>query len=80
MVNMFGKLSPVSELVWALEVLSSPVLTSLSVDFTEKNKRVISDFSVQQLQLKQQRKNIEESFLPFPNLHVSQLRSSQPSE
>lgn len=56
MVDMFGILSPVSELVWALEVLSSPVLTSLSVDFTEKNKRVISDFSVQQLQLKQQRK------------------------
>lgn len=54
MVDMFGILSPVSELVWALEVLSSPVLTSLSVDFTEKNKRVISDFSVQQLQLKQQ--------------------------
>lgn len=47
MVDMFGILSPVSELVWALEVLSSPVLTSLSVDFTEKNKRVISDFSVQ---------------------------------
>lgn len=47
MVDMFGILSPVSELVWAPEVLSSPVLTSLSVDFTEKNKRVISDFSVQ---------------------------------
>lgn len=25
-------------------------------------------------------KKIEESFLPLPNLHVSQLRSSQPSE
>lgn len=56
MVDMFGIFSPVSELVWALEVLSSPVLTSLPVDLTEKNKRVISDFSVQQLQLKQQRK------------------------
>lgn len=79
MVDMFGILSPVSELVWALEVLSSPVLMSLSVDYTEKNKRVI--FSVQQLQLKQQRKKkIAEFFLPFPNLHVSQLRSSQPSE
>lgn len=41
MVGMFGILSPVSELVWALEVLSSPVLTNLSVDYTEKNKRVI---------------------------------------
>lgn len=59
MVDMFGILSPLSQLVWAchsLEVLSSPVLMSLSVDFTEKSKRVISDFSVQQLQLKQQRK------------------------
>lgn len=77
MVDMFGILSPVSDLAWALEVLSNPVLTSLSVDYTDKNKRVI--FSVQQFKLKQQReKNIEESFLPFPNLHVSQLRSSQP--
>lgn len=57
-----GILSPVSELVWALEVLSSPVLTSLSVDFTEKNKRVISDFSVQQLQLKQQWKKKLQNF------------------
>lgn len=40
MVDMFGILSPVSEL-GALEVLSSPVLKSLSVDYTEKNKRVI---------------------------------------
>lgn len=62
MVDMFGILSPVSELVWALEVLSSPVLTSLSVDFTEKNKRVISDFSVQQLQLKQQWKKKLQNF------------------
>lgn len=62
MVDMFGILSPVSELVWALEVLSSPALTSLSVDFTEKNKRVISDFSVQQLQLKQQWKKKLQNF------------------
>lgn len=54
MVDMFGIPSPVSDLAWALEVLSNPVLTSLSVDYMEKNKRVI--FSVQQLQLKQQRK------------------------
>lgn len=54
MVDMFGIPSPVSDLAWALEVLSNPVLTSLSVDYMEKNKRVI--FSVQQLQLKQLRK------------------------
>lgn len=62
----FGILSPVSELVWVLEVLSSPVLMSLSVDFTEKNKRVISDFSVQQLQIKQQRKKNCRIFPSFP--------------
>lgn len=79
---MFGILSPVSELEWArhsLGVLSSPMLMSLSVGFTEKNKRVVSNFSAQYLQLKQQRKKIK-SFLLFPNLHVSQLKSSQPSE
>lgn len=54
MVDMFGIPSPVSDLAWALEVLSNSVLTSLSVDYMEKNKRVI--FSVQQLQLKQLRK------------------------
>lgn len=80
MVDTFAILSPVSELGWdshSLEVLSSPKLMSLSVGFTEKNKRVISNFSVQHLQLKQQRKK-NNSF--FPNLHISQLRSSQPSE
>lgn len=83
MVDMFGILSPVSELDWAshsLEVLSSPMLMSLSVGFTEKNKRVVSNFSVQHLRLKQQRKKNKNSFLLFPNLHISQPRSSQPSE
>lgn len=82
MVDMFGILSPVSELEWAsqsLEVLSSSMRMSLSVGFTEKNKRVASNFSVQHLQLQQHRKKIK-SFLFFPNLHISQLRSSQPSE
>lgn len=51
MVDMFGILRPVSELLWAPEILPNPVLMSLSVDYTEKNKRVI--VSVQQLQLKQ---------------------------
>lgn len=51
MVDMLGILRPVSELLWAPEILPNPVLMSLSVDYTEKNKRVI--VSVQQLQLKQ---------------------------
>lgn len=80
MVDTFGILSPVSGLKWAshsLEVLSSPVFMSLSVGFTGKNKRVISNFSVQHSQFKATKKK----FLPsFPNLYVSQLRSSQPSE
>lgn len=53
---MFGILSPVSELEWAScshEVLSSPMLVSLAVGFPEKNKRVVSFFFVQHLQLKQ---------------------------
>lgn len=44
---MFGTLSPVSELEWASQSLEG--LTSLSGDFTEKNKRGISNFSVQHL-------------------------------
>lgn len=69
MLDMFGILSPVSDLEWAshfLEVLSSPVLMSLSVGFTEKNKRVVSNFSVQHLQLKQERKEKEKVLPSFP--------------
>jgi len=54
------------------------MLKSLSVDFAKDNERVISNFSAQHSQLKQKRK--KKSFLLFPSLPDSHLRSSQPSE
>lgn len=54
---------------------------SSAVSFTEKNKRVVSNCSVQNMQLEEQWKKIFLPSFPHPlHLCISQLSSSQPSE